>query len=100
MNTPRADERRQVTRFIIALPVEFENGTGITRDVSASGVFFETERPFALGERVCLTLVLGGTPPNVKVRLQCQGEVVRVEQLGGKVGVAVAFTVFGFDIQR
>jgi hypothetical protein len=33
------------------------------------------------------------------VRLQCQGEVVRVEQREGKVGVAVCFTSYWFDLQ-
>ena len=42
-------ERRQALRFPITLPVELERGTGITRDISTSGVFFETDQVFRAG---------------------------------------------------
>ena len=89
---PRFHERRQAPRLPIAIPVELEGGTGLTRDVSVSGVFFETDRRLVLGEQIRLTLVMGRLSPDSPVRLQCEGRVVRVERREMQVrqGVAVA----------
>lgn len=87
-------ERRQAIRFPLALPVELERGRGITRDVSVSGVYFETDQSFSLGESIRLTLVLERVYPGRPVHLQCQGQIVRVERREGKVGVAVAITSY------
>jgi Tfp pilus assembly protein PilZ len=78
--------------------VELEGGTGLTRDVSISGVFFETDRYLVLGEQVRLTLVLGRLSPDDPVRLQCDGRVVRVErrEMQLRLGVAVAIESYRF----
>jgi hypothetical protein len=96
---PEFTERRQAVRFPIAIPVELDEGTGITRDVSLSGVFFETTQWFAPGEPVRLTLVLERASPGDPIR-QCEGQVVRVGQSNGKVEVAVAITSHSFAQQR
>ena len=72
-------ERRQATRFKGKLRVELKNETDITRDFSASGIFFETDRSFSTGESV--EFVLGLEHMNVEhfLSLKCRGEVVRVE---------------------
>lgn len=91
-------ERRRAVRFPIAIPVELEGGTGVTRDVSLSGVFFETNQFFALGEPIRLTLILERATPVQPVRLQCEGRVVRVErrQPELRLGVAVAIESYRF----
>jgi len=91
-------ERRHARRYRVAVPVELEHGRGLTRDISASGVFFETGSLFPVGVTISFSLVLEHADPGGPVRLQCQGEVVRVEQREGKVGVAVCFTVYQFDL--
>jgi hypothetical protein len=93
-------ERRQAVRFPIAIPVELEEGTGITRDVSLSGVFFETNQWFAPGEPVRLTLILERASPGDPIRLQCEGQVVRVGRSNAKVEVAVAITSHSFAQQQ
>ncbi len=91
-------ERRRAPRLPIAIPVELEGGTGLTRDVSISGVFFETDRYLVLGEQVRLTLILGRLSPEDPVRLQCDGRVVRVErrEMQVRLGVAVAIESYRF----
>jgi hypothetical protein len=91
-------DRRHARRYRVAVPVELELGTGLTRDISASGVFFETGSLFPVGITISFSLVLEHADPGGLVRLQCQGEVVRVEQHEGKVGVAVCFTAYRFDL--
>jgi len=91
-------ERRQALRFPMTLPVELERGSGITRNISTSGVFFETDQVFSAGALIRLILVLEEpTYPGTPIRLHCQGQIVRAEQHEEKVGVGVAFTSYRFE---
>ena len=85
----KAEKRREV-RVAASLPVALAKARGITRDVSATGIFFETEARFAQGNTIDLTVEL--TSPAGKMQFKCQGEIVRVEQHGARVGVAVKIT--------
>jgi len=76
--------------------VELEEGAGITRDVSLSGVFFETDHSFAPGEQINLVMVLERVSPGHPVRLQCEGRVVRVTRFDSRIGVAVAISAYKF----
>ena len=89
-------ERRQVSRFPIRLPVELERGAGITRNISTSGVFFETDQVFSAGALIRLTLHLEPTWTDIPTCLHCLGQVVRAEQHEEKMAVAVAFTSYQF----
>lgn len=100
MMTPRTgpdrSDRRQAPRFRIAIPVELEGGRGTTRDVSLSGVYFETDQSFAPGEQINLALVLERVSPGRPVRLECEGRIVRVSRFDTQIGVAVAFSSYRF----
>jgi PilZ domain len=92
-------DRRKAPRFRVALPVELVEGKGVTRDLSAGGVFFETDRVFGLGEAIQFALVLEYIDPGRPVRLQCRGRVVRLEPRGNTMGVAVAIAAYRLDAQ-
>jgi hypothetical protein len=96
-NTWGALDRRKAERYQAALPVELTQGTGITRNLSACGVFFETDCAFCTGEVIEFTLVLEYLDPGRPVRLQCRGRVVRVDQHGRIMGVAVEITDYRFN---
>ncbi len=96
---PNSSERRRAARFPLTIPVELEEGRGTTRDVSLSGVFFETDQSFAPDERVSLVLVLERSSPGRPIRLQCEGRVVRVTSSGTRTGVAVALSSYRFGDQ-
>jgi hypothetical protein len=98
-DTSKIPDRRKAPRFQVALPVEFPEGTGTTRDLSACGVFFDTGRIFALGEVIQFALVLEYIDPRQPVRLQCRGQVVRLERQGDTVGVAIAIKAYRLDTQ-
>jgi len=73
------------------LPVFLKNTEGITRDVSASGVFFWTSEPVCVpGELISFTVEL--KRPGGRMMLKCQGDVVRTEPRATEIGVAVKFT--------
>jgi hypothetical protein len=96
-NTVHTPDRRKAPRFQVALPVELPEGRGITRNLSACGVFFETDRVFAVDEVIQFALVLEYVDPSRPVRLQCRGHVVRVERRDNTVGVAVAIKAYRLD---
>jgi hypothetical protein len=96
-DTPGTPDRRKALRIPVALRVELQEGTGVTRDLSACGVFFETDCVFALGEDIQFAIILEHIDPCRPLRLQCRGQVVRVEQRGDTMGVAVVITAYQFD---
>lgn len=86
-------EKRKTERISTTLPVNLGDKQGIARDVSASGMFLETDAAYSVGSAVDVALDLD--TPWGKVMLRCEGRIVRVERSDEKVGVAVRFTDFG-----
>ena len=81
-------EKRKGQRIQTALPVILKNAEGITRDVSASGVFFWTsDSTCALGDLISFSVEL--KRPGGRIKLKCQGDVVRMEPRAPELGVAV-----------
>ena len=90
-------EKRKGQRISTALPVFLKNAEGITRDVSASGVFFWTSESIcAPGELIRFSVEL--KRPEGRVKLKCQGDVVRTEPRNGEMGVAVKITESAFEL--
>ena len=83
------DQRRE-ERVSTSLPVDLGTATGITRDVSASGVCFEIDATYALASEISFAVQL--ETPGGKMRLNCRGSIVRIEPRGSRVGVAVKIT--------
>lgn len=82
-----AELRRAQQRVSAALPVKVEGrATGITRDISPSGIYFETDVEMTSGSAIHFSLEFDN--PSGKLLLECSGEIVRVERAGGKVGIA------------
>lgn len=80
-------EHRKEERVNAALPVRLGSKSGITHDVSASGVCFETDEHYAVGNVISLAVEMDA--PGGKMLLTCRGEIVRVIQRGERVQVAV-----------
>jgi Tfp pilus assembly protein PilZ len=84
------EERRKGERYKVALPVQLKNGTGMTRDISTSGIFFETESAHSIGDTIRLFLNFEHQT------LQCEARVVRVEPRNGQFGIAVELKSYVF----
>jgi hypothetical protein len=84
------EERRKGKRFKFALRVQLNDGIGTTCDISSSGIFFESDRAYAIGETLQLSLHFEHET------LQCEARVMRVEPRNGQFGVAVELTSYGF----
>ena len=96
--TEHNPERRTQTRKPVHVPVTVRqpNGTeqtGLTRDLSSTGIFLYSESGLEAGSKLELVIML---PPGVGMGsggwTLCQASVVRVEGGSGK-GVGVAATL-------
>jgi len=82
-----AELRRAQQRVSAVLPVKVEGrSAGVTRDISPSGIFFETDQDMTDGSTIHFTLEFDN--PSGKLLLECSGEIVRIEKAGGKIGIA------------
>lgn len=80
-------DKRREERVAVALPIFLDDATGITRDVSASGIFFEINTRFSVGDPVSCTVEFDA--PGGKRLLKCAGNIVRTEQHDDRTGVAI-----------
>lgn len=83
-------EKRLERRVAATLPValrDMADARAITRDVSASGLFLETDAVISPGSVISLVVEIE-TPAGKRV-LNCRGSVVRVEKMDARLGCAV-----------
>ncbi len=90
------DDKRSAARFRVSLPVDLQGRLGTTRDVSVTGVYFETDQDIAPGSELLISLEMRHQWPRSVVQLICKGRVVRVEKHDGKLGVAATIDAHGF----
>lgn len=86
MKHAQTAEQREAIRFATTLPLEMEGISGVTRDVSETGIYFETDALREIGPVV--TFVMRYRQGGKLHELQCDARVVRVEALGERVGIA------------
>lgn len=72
------------------LPLEINGASGLTRNVSATGVYFETTVEKAPGSKV--QFVVQVMVKGKLLKMVCSGEVVRLEHKVDTVGIAVKLT--------
>ncbi|MEJ8838887.1 PilZ domain-containing protein [Ramlibacter sp. AN1133] len=90
-----APEQRAAVRFDASLPVAIQGASGETHNISAHGVYFETDLPQRVGELVNFSLEY--TLHGRRHRLVCEGKVVRVDRQGDRLGVAARLVAPFFD---
>jgi len=83
---PPFNHKRRAVRFDTVLPVEMGNLHGLARNISATGIYFESEAAPALGSHVYFAVEL--TVRGEKVKLMCDGKVLRVDYKDGVQGIA------------
>jgi len=84
----KLQEKRHEERFMLEVPVMLENGMGMSRDISESGIYFMTDQQLAPGGVVKFSVKLNHIRPGKSIRLDCQGQVLRIEPAGEGFGVA------------
>lgn len=87
---------RKEERFDATLPVKLERGGGVARNVSATGIYFITDRALKAGATVTFALDFQDFPGG-PIQVNCIARVVRIErQDAKKKGVAAAIQSFEF----
>ena len=87
-------EHRGAKRYELRLPVRYGDGcVGVTRNISASGVYFETDRAGRDGASYVLEVELADAT------IRCEGRVVRVEPLGNRIGIALELTTSSLEVK-
>lgn len=91
--------QRRAQRFPLEWQVLLqEGGQGHTRDISSSGVYFETDQPLREQSLICFVLV---SPSQMDSKdIFCEGRVVRLEQQNRALGVGVMLERFSFGVSR
>ncbi|MBJ7380890.1 MAG: PilZ domain-containing protein [Polynucleobacter sp.] len=85
-STQTGVQRREASRVQSKLPLTMNGKKGITQDISATGLFFEFDTHHEPGSKINFVLELDS--PGGKIEMQCSAEVIRVQKLDGKVGIA------------
>lgn len=84
----QATKKPRTRRVKTRMPVHFESGAeGITRDISVTGMYLVQEAQQEVGSHVKYTI--GLMTPAGEIRLSCEGEVVRVDADGSRVGLGI-----------
>jgi hypothetical protein len=86
---------RREERFATTLAVRLEQGSGVARNVSATGIYFVTDVALESGAPVSFTLDFTNQPGGT-LTVKCFARVVRVERRDGGVGVAAAISNLEF----
>ena len=83
-----SEHHRIEEREDAALTLHLEEGIrGTTRDISTSGVYFESDADQAVGSVIDFTIDFD--TPSGPMYLKCHGQVVRTERHGSRIGAAV-----------
>ena len=90
------EEKRSSQRIQVEMPVYIGNEKAITRDVSWAGIYFLSEQTFDQGGSLRFSLDLSYALPGEPIRLDCQGEVIRIERCDEKFGVAARINNFQY----
>jgi hypothetical protein len=91
-------ERRSRRRFSVCALVETDKGTGITRDISTSGLYLTTEAQLEPGMSLSLWLSIPDGDSSRSFRLRQRGTVIRVEDLNDVRGAGIAFDQEDLDL--
>ncbi len=81
-------EHRTEPREPVSLPLQLSSGvSAVTRDISASGLFFETSSEQRVGNLIDVEIDLD--TPGGPMKLKAHGRIVRIEPHGSRIGVGV-----------
>ena len=79
-------KRDRASRVTSCLPVSLNGKTGVTRDISATGILFEIDEDHKEGSSISLEIELD--TPGGLLKLLCKAKVVRVVKEGGRSAIA------------
>jgi hypothetical protein len=92
--------RRTEERVRASLRLTLPRGAcGVTRDISASGVFFRTRQPLREGDPIEFSVLFEDEAQGRRWKLACHGWVVRIEPDESEPGVAARIFESKLELQ-
>lgn len=85
--TSTSNRHRRHARISTELPTCVKGMQGVTRDISASGLYIVQSSEQKIGSHIDFWVDLD--TPGGKLKLCCEGEVVRVEAIEARFGIGV-----------
>lgn len=91
--TPASDARRTGKRFPLELPITIHKGAkhdaGTTANVSAAGVYIQSQAELEVGSPIEFDITLPGkvVGSDQDVQIHCKGRVIRAEESPRKRGI-------------
>lgn len=95
MPAKAAVTERQEERFVAEQKILLDDGYGVLRNVSASGVYFDTAVALKEGQPIRFVLEFAHFPSG-PISVTCIARVVRVKERGAMNGVAAEISSFEF----
>lgn len=92
------DHKRKEERVLCELRVVMGEAWGIARNISASGIFFETETDWGLTLGSRIDFMIAYDTPGGVIRLNCSAWIVRIEQRGNHLGMAARIIESKFSV--
>ncbi len=92
-----AADRRQAPRFKTELALQWPGGTAVVRDISSTGVRFETDHPMSPGEKMKFTIVIPDNKGRYSHFALCDSEIhwtARSPTAPHRLSVGASFTKF------
>jgi len=90
-------ERRSAPRYPVALEIGVNSSTGVTMNMSSSGVYFVTEHVLAPDQQVALVFPFEHAAPT-GTRAACSARVLRVESRSPGYGIAATYEAITFQL--
>ncbi|MEE7625060.1 PilZ domain-containing protein [Methylobacter sp. Wu8] len=88
-----SEEKRRAKRYLTSCIVELDSGTGVTRNLSTTGVYFTTDKAVEPGLMLRCFILMQKAGGNI-TRLRCEGRVVRAAKSADGWEVGLHFTTF------
>ncbi|MDP1526951.1 MAG: PilZ domain-containing protein [Rhodocyclaceae bacterium] len=80
-------DKRHHARIDAHLPVTIKDERGLVRDISVDGMFILQDQQQETGSHIELWVHLD--TPSGTIKLHCDGEVSRIEEIDGQVGIGI-----------
>ena len=90
-------ERRLAPRYPVALDIEINGSTGVTMNLSSTGVYFETSYLLKRDQEISVVFPFEHAAPS-GTRAACTARVLRVERRGKGYGVAATYEAITFEV--
>jgi hypothetical protein len=98
-DTRRQRRKRLAQRYPLSLKVVLASGEGVTRDISAQGIYIACTGDMTTDDAIDFVVEFGAGEAEGRVKLRCKGKIVRVERGEWGTGIAAKIVSSAIELQ-